>query len=65
MLSPHEIATLILVKGATERMDDTRIELVALRALNLIAIDQRDTGVSVVRVTPRGDALLRAIARVS
>ncbi|WP_321889648.1 hypothetical protein [Paraburkholderia bannensis] len=65
MLSPREIATLIVVKGATERMDDTRIELVVLHALNLIAIDQRDTGVSVVRVTPRGDALLRAIARVS
>ncbi|HKR46216.1 MAG TPA: hypothetical protein VJU59_42250 [Paraburkholderia sp.] len=63
MLSPHELATLMLVKDAPERMDVDRLELGALRELELIALELPDAGLPMPRVTPRGDALLRAIAR--
>jgi hypothetical protein len=63
MLSPHELATLMLVKDAPERMDVDRLELGALRELELIALEPPEAGLSMPRVTPRGDAVLRAIAR--
>ncbi|HTR06134.1 MAG TPA: hypothetical protein VMJ11_05635 [Paraburkholderia sp.] len=64
MLSPHELATLLLVKDAPERIEADRAELGALRELDLIANEPPVAGFPVPRVTPRGDALLRAIARV-
>jgi hypothetical protein len=64
MLSPHELATLLLVKDAPGRIEADRAELGALRALELIANDLPEPGFPVPRVTPRGDAVLRAIARV-
>ena len=64
MLSPHELATLMLVKDAPERMDTTRLELGALRQLELIAIEPPESGLPMPRLTPRGAAVLRAIARV-
>jgi len=64
MLSPHEVATLLLVKDAPERIEADRAELGALRALQLIANDSPEAGFAIPRVTPRGDAVLRAIARV-
>lgn len=64
MLSPHELATLLLVKDAPERIEVDRAELGALRALQLIADEPRESGFASLRVTPRGDAVLRAIARV-
>ncbi|MEX3962816.1 hypothetical protein AB4Y42_11455 [Paraburkholderia sp. EG286B] len=63
MLSPHELATLMLVKDAPERMEMGRLELGALRELELIALELPDAGLPMPRVTPRGDAVLRAIAR--
>ncbi|WP_233888729.1 hypothetical protein [Paraburkholderia flagellata] len=63
MLSPHELATLILVKAAPERMEADRLELGALRELELIALEPPEAGTPTPRVTPRGDAVLRAIAR--
>ncbi|MFX1766916.1 hypothetical protein PWP93_30905 [Paraburkholderia sp. A1RI-2L] len=64
MLSPHELATLMLVKSAPEWIEPDRIELGALRELQLIDIGPQEFGVPLPRVTPRGDALLRAVARV-
>ena len=64
MLSPHELATLMLVKAAPERMDAGREEVGVLRELELIAIERPDVGRTLPRVTPRGEAILRAIARV-
>ncbi|CAG9243403.1 hypothetical protein [Paraburkholderia unamae] len=63
MLSPHELATLMLVKNAPERMEVDRLELGALRELQLIEIEPHEVGLPVPRVTARGDAILRAIAR--
>ena len=64
MLSPHELATLMLVKDAPERIEPDRLELGALRELQLIALDPPETGLIMPYVTPRGDAVLRAISRV-
>lgn len=64
MLSPHELATLLLVKDAPERIEADRAELCALRALQFIANDPPEPGFPVPRVTPHGDAFLRALARV-
>ena len=63
MLSPHELATLMLVKDAPDRMEANRLELGALRELELIEIEPPESGLPMPRVTPRGDAVLRAIAR--
>ena len=63
MLSPHELATLMLVKDAPDRMEANRLELGALRELELIEIEPPEAGLPMPRVTPRGDAVLRAIAR--
>jgi len=64
MLSPHELATLLLVKDAPERIEADRAELGALREMQLIANEWPESGFPCPRVTPRGDAVLRAIARV-
>jgi hypothetical protein len=63
MLSPHELATLLLVKDAPERIEADRAELGALRELQLVANQSPKSGVPLPCVTPRGDAVLRAFAR--
>lgn len=64
MLSPHELATLMLVKSAPDWIEPDRMELGALRELELIDIEPPESGMPLPRVTPRGDALLRAVARM-
>ncbi|MEX3813726.1 hypothetical protein AB3X96_26275 [Paraburkholderia sp. BR13439] len=64
MLSPHEVATLLLLKDAPERIDSDRAELGALRELQLITNEPAGSGFRLPHVTPRGDAVLRAFARV-
>jgi hypothetical protein len=63
MLSPHELATLMLVKASPERIEPDRMELDALCELQLIEIPLPPSGFSVPRVTDRGNAILRAISR--
>lgn len=63
MLSPHELATLLLVKNASGQIEVDRAELAALRALELVVDAPPESEMAMPRVTPRGDALLRAIAR--
>jgi len=63
MLSPHELATLMLLKNASERIEVDRAELIVLRALELVEDELPESDFAYLRVTPRGDALLRAIAR--
>lgn len=64
MLSPHELATLMLIKNAPGRIEPDREELWALRDLHLVIVDTPESGFPTPRVTPQGDALLRAVARV-
>ena len=64
MLSPHEIATLMLVKDAPGHIDLGRAELHALLDLELVMVKRPAAGSPLPHVTPLGDAILRAIARL-
>ena len=63
MLSPHEFATLMLVKESADQIAD-RDELDALLERQLVAMDQLTGGAVLPRVTQDGDSILRALARI-
>jgi hypothetical protein len=62
MLSPHEFATLMLVKSAPDQIDLDRAELDKLLEQQLIALEEIGSGVRRPRLTLDGDSLLRVIA---
>ncbi|CAD6562515.1 hypothetical protein ACFQ3P_37990 [Paraburkholderia sabiae] len=62
MLSPHEFATLMLVKSAPDQIDLDRAELDKLLERQLIALEEIGSGVRRPRLTLDGDSLLRVIA---
>lgn len=64
MLSPHEIATLMLIKDAPGRIESARAELHSLLDLELVVMECCAAGCPRPRVTPLGDAILQAIARL-
>lgn len=70
MLSPHELATLMLVRAAPEQIDMTRAELDALLDSKLIALDvpparpDRAGAWRRLVLTPAGMRLLDAAARL-
>ncbi|QGZ65533.1 hypothetical protein [Paraburkholderia acidisoli] len=70
MLSPHELATLMLVRAAPEQIDMTRVELDALLDSKLIALDgaparaERSGAWRRLVLTPAGLRLLDAAARL-
>lgn len=61
MLSPHEFATLMLVKSAPEQIDLNREELDTLLERQLIALEEFASGAQRPRLTRDGDSVLRAI----
>ncbi|SKC76443.1 hypothetical protein SAMN05445504_2053 [Burkholderia sp. CF099] len=61
MLSPHEFATLMLVKSAPEQIDLNREELDTLLERQLIALEELASGAQRPRLTRDGDSVLRAI----
>ncbi|MFP3646204.1 hypothetical protein [Paraburkholderia sp. SIMBA_054] len=61
MLSPHEFATLMLVKSAPEQIDLNREELDTLVERQLIALEQLASGARRPRLTCDGDSVLRAV----
>lgn len=63
MLSPHELATLMLVGSAPDQIDITRTELDTLLDCELISLDRR-AGRRHPMLTPAGAHLLEAAARV-
>lgn len=63
MLSPHEFATLMLVKSAPDQIDLDRAELDALLEQQLVALEELVTGEQQARVTADGNSLLEAITR--
>ncbi|WP_206998064.1 hypothetical protein [Trinickia mobilis] len=63
MLSPHEFATLLLVKDAADEIAD-RAELSALVERQLVALEELASGVTRPRLTDCGDTILEAIARL-
>lgn len=62
MLSPHEIATLMVIRDTASRLDIGHDELAALLRLELVSLDAAVTGPASPRLTPRGDAVLLAFA---
>jgi hypothetical protein len=63
MLSPHEFATLMLVKDAPEQIELGRAELDALLERQLITLENLASGQLRPHVTCDGDFILRAVAR--
>lgn len=63
MLSPHEFATLMLVKDSADRIAD-RDELDALLERQLVAMEQLAGGAVLPCVTQDGDSILRALTRI-
>jgi hypothetical protein len=63
MLSPHEFATLMLVKDSAEQIAD-RDELDALLERQLVAMEQLVGGTVLPRVTQDGDSLLHILVRI-
>jgi hypothetical protein len=63
MLSPHEFATLLLVKDAADEIAD-RAELDALVERQLVALEELASGSLLPRLTRDGDTLLEAFTRL-
>lgn len=64
MLSPHELATLMLVKDAPDQIGD-RAELGTLLERHLIALEQaEDIGLLRPRITENGNSILEACSRL-
>jgi hypothetical protein len=63
MLSPHEFATLMLVKDSVEQIAD-RDELDALLERQLLDMEQLAGSAVLPRVTQDGDSLLRTLAQI-
>jgi hypothetical protein len=64
MLSPHEFATLMLIKNAPDQIELDRAELDALLERQLISLENSASGRSCPRITSDGDFILNAIARM-
>ncbi|AOJ16075.1 hypothetical protein [Burkholderia vietnamiensis] len=60
MLSPHELATLMLIRHAPDQLDNGRAEIDTLLARQLIMLEHRADGDRRVHLTPRGHAMLDA-----
>ncbi|WP_180970673.1 hypothetical protein [Burkholderia sp. WAC0059] len=60
MLSPHEFATLMLVKNAPDQIDMSRAELETLMERQLVMLEQLAEGHRRPALTPSGDSLLLA-----
>jgi hypothetical protein len=58
MLSPHEFATLMLVKAAPDQIDLDREELNVLLERQLVALEQLTSGHPCPRLTRDGDSIL-------
>jgi hypothetical protein len=63
MLSPHEFATLMLVKDAPDEIAE-RAELGALLERQLVALEELASGIIRPRLTREGGTILEAVARL-
>jgi hypothetical protein len=64
MLSPHELATLLLVKSNCDRIQVDRGDLDALLKRQLVTLEDAASGLQRTRITSYGASILRAMARV-
>jgi hypothetical protein len=65
MLSPHEFATLLLVKDAPNQVDMNREELDALLEQQLVQLEDLASDHRELRLTELGVTALKAIKRLS
>jgi len=63
MLSPHEFATLMLVKNAPDQVELNRADLDALLARQLVRLQRRASGHPRAEITDHGHSVLKAVAR--
>lgn len=63
MLSPHEIATLMLVKNAPDPVELDPSDLDALLERQFVTLEERPSGQACPRLTHRGDFVLKAVGR--
>jgi len=64
MLSPHEFATLMLLKDAPDPIDLDRADLEALLERQLITLEKLTSGQRRPLVTLNGHSVLKAAARI-
>jgi hypothetical protein len=64
MLSPHEFATLMLIKASPDQIDLGRAELDTLFEQQLISLENLASGRSRPHVTSDGDSILKAVGRM-
>lgn len=64
MLSPHEIATLMLVRHSPDQIDMNRTELDTLLERRLVALEPRTEGHRRLALTKAGRRLLEAVGRL-
>ena len=64
MLSPHEFATLILVRDAPDQIEAGRAELSTLLERELVALEQAERGKPRPRITQNGHSVLDACLRM-
>ena len=64
MLSPHEFATLMLIKNAPDQIELGRAGLDALLERQLISLENLASGRSRPRITSEGDSVLKAVSRM-
>lgn len=63
MFTPHELATLMLLKDSADQIAD-REELATLLECQLVALEQLANGTGRLRITPDGDSLLASFTRI-
>ncbi|MFM0083907.1 hypothetical protein [Paraburkholderia sediminicola] len=64
MLSPHEFATLMLVKDAPDQVELNRADLDALLESQLARLQRLASGHQRAEITVNGHSLLKAVARI-
>ncbi|MGY6258079.1 hypothetical protein ACXIVK_31920 [Paraburkholderia caledonica] len=63
MLSPHEFATLMLVKEAPDQADLNRADLDVLLEQQLVSLEQLTCGCQHLDLTVEGHSILKALTR--
>ena len=64
MLSPHEFATLMLLRDGPEQIDVDRADLEALLERQLITLERLTSGQPRPLITMNGHSVLKAAARI-
>jgi hypothetical protein len=63
MLSPHELATLMLLNGSERRIESLDPDVLALRHYELVEVQELRGGMAALQISARGRALLKRLGR--